>query len=358
MGVNMKKLTFLIALLVAVLVAATSWAGPNQARNGIASPYFYLYTPSTGAVGSYYMAIPSLSANDTFVGATASQTLTNKTLTAPTMATFKVGAVTFTMPTADGSNGQVLTTNGSGTWSFTNAGSATAWDDLASPDAAKTHAMTTYAQTFTSTKTNGDMFNFQGLGAFGDVSVLRVEQKTGNATDGTVLEVVSADTDVDPLIVTANSINALTVNGAGTVTVTGVVTGASPLVFEGNTADDYETTLAITDPTADRTVTVPNASGTVLLNGSASHDYSGAHADWTLSVSEAQASFITATNADAGANVLLSAANAGKCFFIYNASGQILTFKVTGQTGGTIANTKRAYYCSDAVDVYEIWEQS
>jgi hypothetical protein len=37
------------------------------------------------------------------------------------------------------------------------------------------------------------------------------------------------------------------------------------IVFEGATADDYETTLAVTDPTADRTVTLPNATGTVVL---------------------------------------------------------------------------------------------
>jgi hypothetical protein len=35
--------------------------------------------------------------------------------------------------------------------------------------------------------------------------------------------------------------------------------------FEGTTADDYETTLTVTDPTADRTITLPNATGTVVL---------------------------------------------------------------------------------------------
>ena len=40
---------------------------------------------------------------------------------------------------------------------------------------------------------------------------------------------------------------------------------ASSITFEGATADDYETTLQVTDPTADRTITLPNASGTVAL---------------------------------------------------------------------------------------------
>jgi hypothetical protein len=37
------------------------------------------------------------------------------------------------------------------------------------------------------------------------------------------------------------------------------------IVFEGATADDFETTLNVTDPTADRTITLPNDSGTVAL---------------------------------------------------------------------------------------------
>ena len=41
----------------------------------------------------------------------------------------------------------------------------------------------------------------------------------------------------------------------------------SPLVFEGATADAFETTFAITDPTADRTITFPDASFTVPTTG-------------------------------------------------------------------------------------------
>jgi hypothetical protein len=40
---------------------------------------------------------------------------------------------------------------------------------------------------------------------------------------------------------------------------------ASSISFEGSTADDYETTIAVTDPTADRTITFPDATGTVAL---------------------------------------------------------------------------------------------
>jgi hypothetical protein len=37
------------------------------------------------------------------------------------------------------------------------------------------------------------------------------------------------------------------------------------ITFEGATADSYETTLQVTDPTADRTITFPDATGTVAL---------------------------------------------------------------------------------------------
>ena len=51
---------------------------------------------------------------------------------------------------------------------------------------------------------------------------------------------------------------------------TGAVTfqGASPILLTGaTTGNGYEITLAITDPTADRTITLPNAAGTVALTG-------------------------------------------------------------------------------------------
>ena len=51
----------------------------------------------------------------------------------------------------------------------------------------------------------------------------------------------------------------------GTVTGALEIGTAGSLVFEGATADGFETTLAVTDPTADRTITLPNATGTVGL---------------------------------------------------------------------------------------------
>ena len=48
----------------------------------------------------------------------------------------------------------------------------------------------------------------------------------------------------------------------GTVTGALNIGTAGSVVFEGATADDFETTLAVTDPTADRTFTLPDATTT------------------------------------------------------------------------------------------------
>ena len=48
------------------------------------------------------------------------------------------------------------------------------------------------------------------------------------------------------------------------------------VVFEGATANDFETTLQVTEPTADRAITLPNATGTVVLaDGSGNVTVSG-----------------------------------------------------------------------------------
>ena len=41
------------------------------------------------------------------------------------------------------------------------------------------------------------------------------------------------------------------------------------IVFEGSSADANETTITVTNPTADRTITLPNATGQVVLSGGA-----------------------------------------------------------------------------------------
>ena len=47
--------------------------------------------------------------------------------------------------------------------------------------------------------------------------------------------------------------------------VTGLTLNDSSVVFEGSSADAFETTVTVTNPTADQTITLPNATGTVAL---------------------------------------------------------------------------------------------
>ncbi len=69
-------------------------------------------------------------------------------------------------------------------------------------------------------------------------------------------------------LTSVGTLTALTVSGIATFS--GTIAGASPFIFEGATADDFETTLAITDPTADRTITIPDVTGTVVTTGNLS----------------------------------------------------------------------------------------
>ena len=61
----------------------------------------------------------------------------------------------------------------------------------------------------------------------------------------------------------------LTVQGTTTTVDSTTIQIQNAFTFEGATADAHETTLTVVDPTADRTIQLPNASGTVVLNDNA-----------------------------------------------------------------------------------------
>ena len=85
-------------------------------------------------------------------------------------------------------------------------------------------------------------------------------------------------------------------------TFTGAITidGASPIVLEGASADGYETTIAVTDPTADNTITLPDEAGTVALTSG-------------------PGSAVTVTNEDNSHTFALT--DSGKVFVMSGASG-------------------------------------
>ena len=60
-----------------------------------------------------------------------------------------------------------------------------------------------------------------------------------------------------------------------TLTATQLALTDASIVFEGATADAHETTLTVTDPTADRTITLPDESGTLITStGAATNAFS------------------------------------------------------------------------------------
>ena len=63
----------------------------------------------------------------------------------------------------------------------------------------------------------------------------------------------------------------LTVTGTTTTVNTVTMNAQNAVVFEGATADTHETTLTIIDPTADRTINLPNQSGTIPVLAAASN---------------------------------------------------------------------------------------
>ncbi len=89
-------------------------------------------------------------------------------------------------------------------------------------------------------------------------------------TDPTADRTITLPNSSGTVILADNSGN---VTITGNLTVSGETTTASTsimvinsFVFEG-TANDHETTLTIVDPTADRTITLPNVTGTVVTTG-------------------------------------------------------------------------------------------
>ena len=94
---------------------------------------------------------------------------------------------------------------------------------------------------------------------------LETLRTTYNSTAGDVGD-ISSVTGASGIIASATDIvEAVTLmNTEVTAIKAGTSTFETKITFEGATDDAYETILAITDPTADRTITFPDATGTVV----------------------------------------------------------------------------------------------
>ena len=133
---------------------------------------------------------------------------------------------------------------------------------------------------------------FEGSTANGYETTLTATDATADRTltlpneSGTILTTASTITPtVNSLTIGSTSIalgaTASTIAGLTSLTATTLYAGAdgvanavsigtAGLVFEGSTADGYETTINVVDATADRAINFPNAGGTVVLLSSLS----------------------------------------------------------------------------------------
>jgi len=97
---------------------------------------------------------------------------------------------------------------------------------------------------------------------------LQVGELAMNVTEGKFYTKTSANAVKEMGGAGSVTLQNVTTNGAST-TVDILLDQGANLIFEGNLSNAYETTLTVTEPTADRTITLPNATGTVALDGDA-----------------------------------------------------------------------------------------
>jgi hypothetical protein len=67
----------------------------------------------------------------------------------------------------------------------------------------------------------------------------------------------------------AGSVTLQSVTNIGASTTNDILLNGADIIFEGNIANAFETTLTVAEPTSDRTITLPNQSGVVAMDGDA-----------------------------------------------------------------------------------------
>ena len=194
------------------------------------------------------------------VTADAVATLSNKTLEAPV-----INNATFTGAQAGleikfGNNIVLEGTTANDFEMTLSGGDPTADRTVTLPDVTGTVITTGNLSSITSLGTLTADIVFEGATANDFETTLTVTDPTADRT--------ITFPDVTGTVVTTGNLTAITTVTSATLTsptITGAVFNDGSVVFEGATANDFETTLTITDPTADRTITFPDSTGTVAL---------------------------------------------------------------------------------------------
>jgi hypothetical protein len=112
--------------------------------------------------------------------------------------------------------------------------------------------------------TTGNLTDITNLGVFGSTFTME-----GTTADDFELTLSAGDPTEDRVITFPDaSGTVITTGNLSDLAATGVFAGQ--IIFEGATANDFETTVQVQDPTADRTITLPDVSGTVITTGNLS----------------------------------------------------------------------------------------
>ena len=120
--------------------------------------------------------------------------------------------------------------------------------------------------TLTAPTINGTVGGTQTSATITTLATTTVNGTTLNA--GTMAVAAGSITDSSGAISFGNE--NLTTTGtlaAGDITVGNIISTGTSIVLEGSTSNANETTLTVTDPTGDRTITFPDATGTVVTTG-------------------------------------------------------------------------------------------
>jgi len=130
-----------------------------------------------------------------------------------------------------------------------------------------------------------------------------------------------------------NYIDANALTTTGTFTLTNKTIGSTGLFFEGSTSDNFETLLTVVDPTADQTITLPNATGTVALL-TATQIFSNKSFDTSLAINGASSGAVTIQAPSAAGTPTLTLPTATGTIALVNdiAGGEMLV--VMGVYGG------------------------
>jgi len=191
---------------------------------------------------------------------------------------------------------------------------------------------------------------FQGVNSndellgYGRVKAAIEDQSDGTEDGKLHLSVLKNGTHSDMLTISGED-NLVKVHGnfevTGTQTVVDTVTmnAANAIVFEGATADANETTLTITDPTADRTITLPDSSGTVALTSQLSdtqYDFSVPGGTTALRLGGATASGNTNDDVTLSGGTNLTAVRTSETQITFNVDDAFLKNDGDDTTTGTI----------------------